>query len=165
MAKKKIESQKIVKQIESLVKTRMLENKVVHLKDLNKLNHQQKLTLLIVDDDATIRNSLYRLFSEDGYKVLTAADGIELSKSLESDTPDLVILDVDLPWINGLELTELIKSHDDIKEIPIILLSGLVEKTDIKKGFAAGADDYISKPFNPDRLKQTVLTLLTLRLK
>ena len=162
---KKIKSHSVVAQIESLVKARMLESNVVHLKDLQKLRRDQKITILIVDDDASIRNSLSRLFSDDGYNVLTAADGIELSRSLEKDTPDLVILDVDLPWINGLELASLMKSHDEIKDIPIVLLSGLTEIKDIKKGFGSGADDYVKKPFDANRLKQTVLTLLSLRLK
>lgn len=165
MAKKKIESEKIVNQIESLVKQRMLENRVVHLKDLNKLDKtkNKKISILVVDDDVTIRSSLFRLLSEEGYNVLTAADGIELSASIENETPDLIVLDVDLPWINGLELTSLMKSHEEIREIPIILLSGLVEIKDVKKGFQAGADDYVKKPFDSDRLKQTILTLLRLK--
>jgi PleD family two-component response regulator len=116
--KKRIDSGEIVGKIEQLVKSRMLDNKVVSLEDLNRLRRQKvaEISILVVDDDVSIRASLLRLLTEEGYRVLMAADGLELSKVLETDTPDLIVLDVGLPWINGLELTTLMKSHEQLSD-------------------------------------------------
>ena len=118
MPKKRIDSGEIVGKIEQLVKSRMLDNKVVSLEDLNRLRRQKvaEISILVVDDDVSIRASLLRLLTEEGYRVLMAADGLELSKVLETDTPDLIVLDVGLPWINGLELTTLMKSHEQLSD-------------------------------------------------
>lgn len=101
-----------------------------------------------------------RIFEMDGFIVKMAADSTELSKVLEDSGPDLILLDIGLPWINGFELAELLKAHKDLKKIPLVFVSGKTSEEDIKKAFAIGADDFVKKPFEIEKLKKTVATLL-----
>ncbi|MGE0526017.1 MAG: PleD family two-component system response regulator, partial [Bdellovibrionales bacterium] len=75
---------------------------------------------------------------------------------------DLIILDIGLPWINGFELAEMMKAHPDLKDIPLIFLSARTSDQDVKRGFDVGADDYITKPFDIEKVKRTVNTLVHL---
>ena len=101
-----------------------------------------------------------KIFELDGYIVKLAADGTELSQALDEATPDLILMDVGLPWLNGFELGQMMKEHKDLKQIPLVFVSGKTSDEDVKKAFAIGADDYIKKPFEIDKLKKTVKTLL-----
>lgn len=152
----------LVKKIDKLTKERISKEKVVSLSEYRKLK-QKDLTqynLLIIDDDETIRTAMKRMFQEDGYSVITAADGTQLAQVLDDSPLDLIILDVGLPWINGYELAKLMKENDDLKNIPLIFISGRTGDLDVKRGFDVGADDYIKKPFDVDNVKKTVKTLL-----
>ena len=102
------------------------------------------------------------MFEMDGFKVKSAADGTELSAVLDESPIDLIILDIGLPWINGFELAKLLKEHQDLKGIPLIFMSGKTSEIDVKRGFDVGADDYIKKPFDLEKMKKTVHTLLHL---
>ncbi len=75
---------------------------------------------------------------------------------------DLIVLDVGLPWINGFELAEMMKANEDLSEIPLVFLSARTSDEDIKRGFAVGASDYIKKPFDIEKVKRTVNTLIHL---
>lgn len=163
MRSKKIDTKDLVHKIERLTKERMAQNDVVSLADVRKLKTKPPMhSLLIIEDDETIRSALRRLFEGEGYRVLTAADGTQLSDVLDDHPMDLIILDVGLPWINGFELAEMMKAHDDLKDIPLIFVSGRTSEEDVKRGFAAGADDYIKKPFDLEKIKKTVRTLIEL---
>ena len=158
----KMNTEDLVKKIDKLTKERISKEKVVSLSEYRKLK-QKDLTqynLLIIDDDETIRTAMKRMFQEDGYSVITAADGTQLAQVLDDSPLDLIILDVGLPWINGYELAKLMKENDDLKNIPLIFISGRTGDLDVKRGFDVGADDYIKKPFDVDNVKKTVKTLL-----
>lgn len=163
---KKINTKSLIDKIEKLTKEKMVQQEVV---SLDQFRHLQKKddpkTLLIIDDDETIRAALRRLFEAEGCKVITAADGTQLSDVLDDSPIDLIILDIGLPWLNGYELAKLLKEHEDLKRIPLVFLSGKTSELDIKRGFEVGADDYIKKPFDVERMKKTINTLLTLKLK
>lgn len=160
---RKINTKDLVQKIERLTRERIAQNGVVQLDDVRKLKDRKvQRTLLLIEDDETIRRALCRAFEDDGYRVLAAADGTQLSEVL-GDTPiDLIMLDIGLPWINGFELAELMKAHDDLKDIPLIFLSGRTHESDVKRGFEVGADDYIKKPFDLEKVKRTVNTLIHL---
>lgn len=159
----RIDTRDLVKKIEKLTRERMTENQVVSLSELRRLaNKKTPYTLLIIEDDETIRMALKRLFEGDGYAVKTAADGTQLSDVLDGNPIDLIILDIGLPWINGYELAEMMREHKDLKDIPLVFVSGRTSDEDIKRGFAAGADDYVKKPFDLERMKRTVATLIRL---
>ena len=107
-----------------------------------------------------MRKALVKLLESDGYSVISAADGTQLEKIFMKDSVDLILLDIGLPWVNGLELTQVLKSHEDLKEIPIVLITGLSSEADLNKGLELGAETYIKKPFDVETLKSTIRNLL-----
>lgn len=160
---RKMHTRDLVAKIEKITKERMAKEKVVNIRDLRHMRpSEEPLSLLVIEDDETIRAALKRIFEGEGYRVIAAADGTQLSQVLDDNAIDLIILDIGLPWINGYELAELMKSHDDLKNIPLIFVSGRTSEADIKQGFAVGADDYIKKPFDIEKIKKTVHTLMHL---
>ena len=160
---KKINTRDLVSKIEKLTRERMIKSDVISMDELRRVrNKSTPRTLLIIEDDETIRAALKRLFEGEGYKVILAADGTQLSSVLDDHPLDLILLDIGLPWINGYELAEMMKEHNDLKEIPLVFLSGRTSEADIKRGFAVGADDYITKPFDIENVKKTVRTLIEL---
>jgi two-component system aerobic respiration control protein ArcA len=160
---KRINTRNLVQQIERLTRERMMKDQIVDLDEVRRLRQRQaRRTILLIEDDDTIRAALVRVLEGEGYRVMAAADGSQLS-TLLNDTPlDLIMLDIGLPWINGFELAEMMKSHHDLKDLPLIFLSARTSDEDVKKGFEVGADDYIKKPFDLDKVKRTVKTLITL---
>ncbi|EKD30748.1 MAG: hypothetical protein ACD_77C00477G0016 [uncultured bacterium] len=109
-------------------------------------------TVLIVDDvDANVL-LLKLLLSKAGYKTLTAYNGKDALKIMDTNSPDLILLDIMMPIMDGHEVAAQLKEMPDKKEIPIIFLSALNSSEDIVKGFKLGAADYVSKPFNKDEL-------------
>lgn len=161
MAKKKINVSDLISKIEKITKARMASGEVVELnnfRDLKKKTNPK--TILVIEDDETMRSALKRIFEADGFIVKMAADGTELSGVLEDASPDLILLDIGLPWLNGFELAQMLKEHKDLKKIPLIFLSGKTSEEDIKRAFEIGADDFIKKPFEIEKLKKTVATLL-----
>lgn len=108
-----------------------------------------KGTILIVDDNREIVDSLGKLLAIEGYEILTAYDGMEALSVLEKSQPDLILLDVMMPRLNGLSaLMKIRESHN----IPAIMLSAKTEESDKVSGLLLGADDYIEKPYNPAEL-------------
>ena len=163
MSKPRINTKDLVNKIEKLTKERMTKESVVDLGSFRDLKKKETpRTLLVIEDDETMRGALKRIFESEGMHVKTAADGTQLSLVLDDNPIDLIILDIGLPWINGLELAKMLKEHEDLKHIPLVFVSGKTSEFDVKRGFAAGADDYIKKPFEIEQMKKTVNTLLKL---
>jgi two-component system aerobic respiration control protein ArcA len=159
----KINTKDLVQKIEKLTKERMSKSDVVGIDDIRRLKERKiQRTILIIEDDETIRAALKRVFESDGYRVLAAADGTQLSSVLDDAPVDLIVLDVGLPWINGFELAEMMKANADLKEIPLVFLSARTSDADVKRGFDVGASDYIKKPFDIEKVKRTVNTLIHL---
>lgn len=161
MAKKKISTQELAQKIEKLAKARMVSQEVVSLDQIRDL--KQKIapkTILVIEDDETMRSSLKRILESDGFQVKTAADGTELSTALDDVPPSLILMDIGLPWVNGLELGQMLKEHPDLKKIPLVFVSGMASLEDMQNAFALGADDFIKKPFEIEALKKTIKTLL-----
>lgn len=160
---RKIDTKELVRKIEKLAKERMSQEGVVAMDDLRRLKQRRvHRTILLIEDDETIRAALKRVFEGEGYRVLAAADGTQLSSLLDESAVDLILLDVGLPWINGFELAEMMKAHEELREIPLVFLSARTSDADVKRGFAVGADDYIKKPFEIEKVKRTVNTLIHL---
>lgn len=163
MQKKKINTRDLVEKIEKITRAKMAEKEVVSLSDFRDLKKKvDPQVILIIEDDETMRNGMKRIFESEGYLVKLAADGAELGTVLDDKPVDLIILDVGLPWLNGFELAQLLKEHRDLKKIPLIFVSGKTSDEDMKQAFDLGANDYIKKPFDIDKLKKTVRTLLEL---
>jgi DNA-binding response OmpR family regulator len=116
--------------------------------------------ILVVDDDPVIQKLLSVNFEMEGYNVLTASDGLEGLDAVSANRPDLVLLDVMMPRMDGVEVAKRLKADEATRDIPIILLSAKAQSADIEKGLAAGADDYVTKPFDPLELLDKVTALI-----
>lgn len=131
----------------------MAENHVVSLNDFRNIKHEEKQkNILVVDDDDVMRSALKRVLENNGYAVKLAEDGVQLSIILETMEPDLILLDVNLPWVDGNELCHLIRSHQFLHTTPVVMVSAHKSEEDIQKGIASGALDFIPKPFDIDHL-------------
>ncbi|HEX5796148.1 MAG TPA: response regulator transcription factor [Geminicoccaceae bacterium] len=113
--------------------------------------------ILVVDDDARLRRLLQRYLAEHGYHVTTAADAAEAKGALKNFAFDLMVLDVMMPGQDGVSLTTELRK---VIELPILLLTALGETEDRVNGLAAGADDYLVKPFDPRELLLRIATIL-----
>jgi DNA-binding response OmpR family regulator len=120
-------------------------------------------TVLVVDDDPVILKLLEVNFEMEGFTVLVARDGEEGIEVARRDQPDLVVSDIMMPKVSGLELVTALKSDPTTSEIPIILLSAKAQNADVRSGLEAGADDYVTKPFEPLDLVDRVNRLLEAR--
>jgi DNA-binding response OmpR family regulator len=114
-------------------------------------------TILVVDDEPSIREVVTLYLQRAGYRVLVASDGQEALQALERHSPDLVVLDLMLPQVDGLEITRLLRADGDT---PIIMLTARREETDRILGLEMGADDYVVKPFSPRELVSRVRAVL-----
>ena len=118
------------------------------------------LSVLVVDDDPVILRLLQVNFELEGIGVVTAIDGEEGLKLAQSDPPDLVISDIMMPKVNGLELLSALRSSPDTASMPVILLSAKAQVADVQRGLELGADDYVTKPFDPLELIDRVYKVL-----
>jgi two-component system, OmpR family, alkaline phosphatase synthesis response regulator PhoP len=116
--------------------------------------------ILVVDDEIYIVHILEFTLTMEGYEVLTAADGEEALRRLEQDRPDLVVLDIMMPKIDGYEGLRRIRADEEFRTLPVILLSAKGRPVDRETGLEIGADDYIVKPFSPRRLLEKIQDLL-----
>ncbi|MDD3014414.1 MAG: response regulator [Candidatus Gastranaerophilales bacterium] len=118
--------------------------------------------ILIVDDEQDIVETLTFLFESEGFACITAYDGEEALNKAKSEMPDLIILDVMLPKINGYKVCRLLKFDAKYKNIPILMVTARSQEEDKAIGEETGADEYITKPFNIEELTQTVKNYLGL---
>src|SRR5688500_14318353 len=102
--------------------------------------------ILVVDDDPTIVRLLEVNLKLEGYEVTSASNGREALESIASQRPDMVICDVMMPVMDGVEVVRKLKMDDALKDLPIVLLSAKAQEIDIRAGKGAGADDYMTKP-------------------
>jgi DNA-binding response OmpR family regulator len=120
-------------------------------------------TVLVVDDDPVILKLLEVNFEMEGFTVLVAHDGEEGIEVARSDRPDVIVSDIMMPKRSGLELVTELKGDPDTSDIPIILLSAKAQNADVRTGLDSGADDYVTKPFEPLDLVDRVNRLLEAR--
>ena len=159
---KSADSKSLLNKIEKLARERMTAGDVVSFDDLRSLRKKDAARILVVEDDEIVRKSIQKILESENYRVVTAEDARELGQVVEEFFFDLIILDVGLPWVNGYELAEMMKEHEDLQQIPLIFISGHSDIENIKTGFEVGADDYITMPFEMSVVKKTVRTLLEL---
>lgn len=116
--------------------------------------------ILVVDDEMYIVNILDFTLAGEGYEVISANNGEDALRTLLKFEPDLVILDVMMPRIDGIEVCRAIKAREESSGTPVILLSAKDREKDREKGMEAGADLYLTKPFSPARLVQEIRNLM-----
>ena len=125
---------------------------------MNPMTNKQKI--LIVEDEKDIRDLVELHLQKAGFQTSAAADGEAAFRLIQRNRPDLIVLDLMLPEMDGKELAKILKARDDTKSIPIVMLTAKSEEVDRIVGFELGADDYIPKPFSPRELVLRVQAVL-----
>lgn len=117
-------------------------------------------TILIIEDDATVAQLIRLYLVRDGFEVLTATDGVDGLRLAQGRRPDLVLLDLNLPKMDGIEVCRRLKADQNFSHIPIVMVTARVDENDRLTGLDMGADDYIAKPFSPRELTARVRAVL-----
>lgn len=108
--------------------------------------------ILVIDDSPTVSITLEWMLRDHGHRVLTARDGLSALNALTAHRPDLILLDIRMPHIDGIQLCSLIRASASYAHVPIIMLSGLSKPNDIERALDAGANDYLVKPVDDKML-------------
>ena len=116
--------------------------------------------VLICDDDPAILRVLQVNLEVEGYETLLAHHGEEALEIANREKPDLIILDIMMPRLDGYQTCERLKGADDTKDIPVVFLSAKAQQSDIEEGKKYGVADYLTKPFDPDTLVETIERLI-----
>ncbi len=120
----------------------------------------EQQVVLVADDDKDILALVAFRLERSGYEVVTASDREEALELARSRTPDLAVLDVMMPKLTGYEVTQRLRTEPATSRVPVILLTARVQEGDVARGFEAGADDYVKKPFSPQELRARVHAVL-----
>jgi two-component system, sensor histidine kinase and response regulator len=134
-----------------------------HSADLPEVNHLSNTNILIVDDTPSNLRLLSSMLTQQGYEVRSAISGSVALMAVQSIQPDLILLDINMPGMNGYEVCSQLKADAATQEIPVVFLSALGEAIDKVRGFQAGGVDYITKPFQVEEVLARVENQLTLR--
>ena len=119
--------------------------------------------ILVAEDDDDLRDLVSYRLERDGHDVTAVPDGLAALEHLATQPADLVILDVMMPGMSGLDVARAIRADQRLASIPIILLTARTQESDVAQGYAAGADDYVGKPFSPRELSLRVGAVLARR--
>lgn len=122
-----------------------------------------KKKIMIIEDDYFVMDIYHTKLTQSGFDVIGAKDGLEALKKLQEERqiPDLILLDIVMPYLGGLEVLEQIKKDDQLKDIPVILLTNLSQKMEIDKGIELGAKDFLIKShFTPSEVLEKINSIL-----
>jgi CheY-like chemotaxis protein len=120
----------------------------------------QRSLILVADDDDDVRELVVFRLERAGYQVVTASDGQEAVEVALARPPDVCVIDVMMPRLDGYEVTERLRASPGLAEVPIVLLTASVQEAAVSRGFDAGASDYIKKPFSPQELVDRIAAAL-----
>lgn len=132
----------------------------MHRQEENREALPKGKTILVVDDSATVRRLISSKLEKCGHNVLTAVDGVEAMEIIEGVVPDLVLLDIAMPRMDGYSVCKLIRSSEAVKDVPVVMISGKDGFFDKVRGRMAGTTGYITKPFGPETLMRALDTYL-----
>ncbi len=116
--------------------------------------------ILVADDDADILALVKAVLERSGHEVVAVTDGAEALASLRMQRPDLAVLDITMPNVDGLEVLRRLRADAETISLPVVLLSAQAQEADVREGFATGASAYVKKPFSPRELAARVAELL-----
>jgi CheY-like chemotaxis protein len=116
--------------------------------------------ILVADDDEDILTLVTAVLERAGHEVVAARDGAAALAAARDRRPDLAVLDVSMPELDGLQVVERLRDDDETRDLPVVLLSARVQEEDVARGFATGASAYVRKPFSPRELTDRVAELL-----
>jgi chemosensory pili system protein ChpA (sensor histidine kinase/response regulator) len=121
---------------------------------------ERRPVVLVVDDSETVRRVAQRLLARENMEVVTARDGVEAQVMLRRRQPDLLLVDLDMPRLNGLELTRWVRGSDDLRRLPVIMITSMVGDAERAQALAAGVDRFVAKPFAEEELLAQIEALL-----
>ena len=150
-----LEGQNIARQIQATQRIKHISNS----RDLLRHNNARRL-IMIVDDSVTVRKVTSRLLERQGYDVVTAKDGVDAIEQLENVKPDLMLLDIEMPRMDGFEVTNLVRHHDVHQDLPIIMITSRTGEKHRERAFSLGVTHYMGKPFQEAELLSNVENLL-----
>lgn len=123
--------------------------------------NNKEINILLAEDDEFIRDIYNRIFTMNGYNVIMASNGIEAMEKLEKTTPDLILLDIMMPYLNGKDVFKKIKANDKLKDIPIVFLTNVSAQDDLEQELLEKADKYLIKAhFTPKEVIEEVIPLI-----
>lgn len=128
------------------------------------MTNENKKTIMIVEDDTFVVDIYRKKLREEGFTVLEAVDGLNAWEKLQdkANRPDLILLDIIMPQMNGLDLLKKLNADEDLKKIPVILLTNMSQKEDVDTGLGLGAKDYLIKShFTPGEVLSKIKSVLT----
>ncbi len=150
-----LDGQNIARQIQT---SQRIKNTTEH-RDSQRQNDTHRL-IMIVDDSVTVRKVTSRLLERQGYDVVTAKDGVDAMEQLENVKPDLMLLDIEMPRMDGFEVTNLVRHHDVHQDLPIIMITSRTGEKHRERAFSLGVTHYMGKPFQEAELLSNVENLL-----
>ena len=150
-----LDGQNIARQIQT---SQRIKNTTEH-RDSQRQNDTRRL-IMIVDDSVTVRKVTSRLLERQGYDVVTAKDGVDAMEQLENVKPDLMLLDIEMPRMDGFEVTNLVRHHDVHQDLPIIMITSRTGEKHRERAFSLGVTHYMGKPFQEAELLSNVENLL-----
>ena len=118
------------------------------------------MKLLIVDDDKTTRKLLSMFLKGKGYEVVTAENGLDALEKLGTESVNLVVSDMNMPYMDGIELTKTVRADNNLKDIPIVMVTTEADDAEKEKAFEAGVDDYLVKPTNADQISESIKRII-----
>lgn len=130
------------------------------IKDLKTLSIPNRLSILIVDDSLSARRALSLIFDDTGYLVYTAIDGLEAVKTIEEQVPSIVLMDLEMPRMNGLELAGHLRSMKETKDLPLVMITSRSTEKHRKQAREAGINEFITKPYMEDELVRLIESLV-----
>jgi len=127
--------------------------------DSSSTQISRRTRVLVADDTDSVRALFQKLLTADGHEVICAEDGIGALDAIQKHRPDVILLDVGMPGLDGIEVCRKLKSDPETRLTPVVLVTGLSDLSDRIKGIEAGADDFLSKPVHPHELRARVVSL------
>jgi chemosensory pili system protein ChpA (sensor histidine kinase/response regulator) len=122
-------------------------------------------TVMVVDDSVTVRKVTSRFLEREGFRVITAKDGVEALQVLQDHMPDVMLLDIEMPRMDGFEVAKNIRTSSRLKDLPIIMITSRTGEKHRERAFSLGVNKYLGKPYQEDLLLSNIQELLHIRTK
>lgn len=152
-----LDGQNIARQAQSTARSKQADE------SYTKQRYDERRLIMIVDDSVTVRKVTSRLLERQGYDVVTAKDGVDAMEQLETLKPDLMLLDIEMPRMDGFEVTNLVRHHELHRDLPIIMITSRTGEKHRERALSLGVSQYMGKPFQEEALLENIETLLAVR--
>ena len=152
-----LDGQNIARQAQSTARSKQADE------TYSKQRYDERRLIMIVDDSVTVRKVTSRLLERQGYDVVTAKDGVDAIEQLETIKPDLMLLDIEMPRMDGFEVTNLVRHHELHRDLPIIMITSRTGEKHRERALSLGVNQYMGKPFQEETLLENIESLLTVR--